>query len=91
MSLPCTSRVAVAALLPPSLLASHVYTPILSNVTPFNVNVLVSLVCVLLLSEVKVTLQHAVIFLLVALVDHNREGSVNDIDVAVQVKVALSE
>ena len=91
MSLPITLRVAVAVLPPPSLLASHVYPPILSDVAPFNTNVLVSLVYVSLPSEVKVTLQHAVIFLLVALVDQNREGSMSDIEVTVQVKVALSE
>ena len=88
MSLPSTLRVAVALLVPPSLVTSHVYPPILSNVTPFNTNVLVS---VSLPSEVKVTLQHAVIFLLVALVDQIIEGSRADIEVTVQVKVALPE
>ena len=91
MSLPCTLRVAVAVLLPPSLITSHVYPPILSCVTPFNVNVLVSLVYVSLPSEVKVTLQHAVIFLLVALVDQIIRGFSIDIEVTVQVKVALPE
>ena len=90
MSLPCTSRVAVAVLVP-SLLAVQLYPPILSNVTPFNVNVLVSLVYVSLPSEVKVTLQHAVIFLLVASVNQNIEGFMADIEVTVQVKVALPE
>ena len=91
MPLPFTLRVAVAVLFPPSLVAVQLYPPILSNVTLFNVNVLVSLVYVSLPSEVKVTLQHAVIFLLVALVDQNREGVLVDIEVTVQVKIALSE
>ena len=91
MSLPCTLRVAVALLVPPSLVTSHVYPPILSTVTPFNVNVLVLLLYVSLPSEVKATLQHAVIFLLVALVDQIIEGSRADIEATVQVKVALPE
>ena len=91
MSLPSTLRVAVAVLFPPSLVAVQLYPPILSNVTPFNVNVLVSLVYVSLPSEVKVTLQHAVIFLLVALVDQIKEGVLVDIEVTVQVKLALPE
>ena len=94
MSLPFTLRVAVAVLFPPSLVAVQLYPPILSNVTPFNVNVLVSLVYVSLPSEVKVTLQHAVIFLLVALValvDQIIEGVLVDIEVTVQVKLALPE
>ena len=91
MSLPFTLRVAVAVLFPPSLVAVQLYPPILSNVTPFNVNVLVSLVYVSLPSEVKVTLQHAVIFLLVALVDQIKEGVLVDIEVIVQVKLALPE
>ena len=91
MSLPCTSRVAVAVLLPPSLVAVQLYPPILSTVTPFNTNVLVLLVYVSLPSEVKATLQHAVIFLLVALVDQIIEGVLVDIEVTVQVKVALPE
>ena len=90
MSLPSTLRVAVAVLVP-SLLAVQLYPPILSNVTPFNVNVLVLLVYVSLPSEVKVTLQHAVIFLLVASVNQNIEGFMADIEVTVQVKVALPE
>ena len=88
--LPSTLRVAIAVLVPPSLKALHVYPPILSNVTPFNVNVLVSLVYVPLPSEVKATLQHAVIFL-VALVDQVIRGTLADIEVTVQVKVALPE
>ena len=91
MCLPCTLRVAVAVLLPPSLVAVQLYPPILSTVTPFNVNVLVLLVYVSLPSEVKATLQHAVIFLLVALVDQIIEGVLVDIEVTVQVKVALPE
>ena len=90
MSLTSTLRVAVAVLFPPSLVAVQLYPPILSNVTPFNVNVLVSLVYVSLPSEVKVTLQHAVIFLLVALVDQIK-GVLVDIEVTVQVKLALPE